>query len=49
MCQDMPAKVVSPTGALVHLFNDLANFSDDASGATAKSLGTKTYYAHYKT
>ena len=29
------------TGALVHLFNDLANVSDDASGATAKSLCTK--------
>ena len=29
------------TGALVHLFNDLANVSDDASGTTAKSLCTK--------
>ena len=29
------------TGVLVHLFNDLANASDDASGATAKSLCAK--------
>lgn len=41
MCQVMLLREIRQTGAVVNLFKDLVNCTDESTGATAKSVGTK--------